>query len=242
MAREAARPSCHVIAGRPSAMVEQYGSRPSLRAVADLVTISQFATAAGTLVLAGATFAAVRSANTAARTAERSLMTGMRPLLIPSRTVDPTSKVLWRDGHFIALEGGRGHAHVADDVIYLAMAVRNAGTGMAVLHAWYPRCATFEPDATYADVDEFRRLTIDLYIPAGEPGFWESAIRGRDDRHWAEIESAISERRPFTIDVLYGDQEGGQRVVSRFILVPAGEDNWYTQTGRHWNLDRPDPR
>ena len=92
--------------------------------MADLVAISQFATAAGTLVLAGATFAAVRSANTAARTAERSLMTGLRPLLIPSRVVDPPMKVLWSDSHFIALEGGRAYAHIADDVIYLAMAVR----------------------------------------------------------------------------------------------------------------------
>ena len=201
--------------------------------MADWVTISQFATAAGTLVLAGATFAAVRSANTAARTAERSLMTGLRPLLIPSRTVDPVSKVLWR-GPGPELRDTRA-------VIYLAMGIRNAGTGMAVLHAWYPRCAVFEPDATYGDLDEYRRLTIDLYIPAGEPGIWESAIRGRDDPHWAEVESAIVERRPFIVDVLYGDQEGGQRVVSRFIVTPVG-DNWYTQTGRHWNIDRPDPR
>jgi len=207
-----------------------------------MVTISQFATAAGTLVLAGATFAAVRSANTAARTAERSLMAGLRPLLIPSRTVDPPMKVLWRDGHFIRLDGGRAYANLSDGVIYLAMAVRNAGTGMAVLHGWSFRCATFEPGATHADPEEMRRLTIDLYIPAGEPGFWESAIRDREDPSWQEVESVIVERRPFTIDVLYGDQEGGQRVISRFIIVPAGDDNWYTQTGRHWNLDRPDPR
>ena len=31
-------------------------------------------------------------------------------------------------------------------------------------------------------------------------------------------------------------------VVSRVIVVPLGEENWYTQTGRHWNIDRPDPR
>ena len=83
--------------------------------MSDWASISQFATAAGTLVLAGATFAAVRSANTAARTAERSLMAGLRPLLIPSRTVDPVMKVLWSDSHFIALEGGRAYAHLSDD-------------------------------------------------------------------------------------------------------------------------------
>jgi hypothetical protein len=210
--------------------------------MADLVTISQFATAAGTLVLAGATFAAVRSANTAARTAERSLMAGLRPLLIPSRTNDPPMKVLWSDAHFIRLDGGRAYAETAGDVIYLAMGVRNAGTGMAVLHGWYPNCVAFEPDATHAELEAFRRLTIDLYIPPGEPGFWESAIRGRDNPQWSQVAGAVTERRPFTIDVLYGDQEGGQRVVSRFILMPAGEDGWYTQTGRHWNVDRPDPR
>ncbi|MBV9041154.1 MAG: hypothetical protein JOZ68_09120, partial [Acidimicrobiia bacterium] len=99
-----------------------------------------------------------------------------------------------------------------------------------------------EPGATHAPIEEFRRLVIDLYIAPGEPGYWESAIRDGDDAMRPPVESAIRERRPFTIDVLYGDQEGGQRVVSRFIVVPAGDDSWYTQTGRHWNIDRPDPR
>ena len=210
--------------------------------MADAAAIASIVSAAATLALAGTTFAAVRSANTAARTAERSLMAGLRPLLIPSRGVDPPMKVLWSDSHFIRLDGGRAHVEKADGVIYLALAIRNAGTGMAVLDAWYPRCAVFEPNATHADPAEFRRLVIDLYIPPGEPGYWESAIRGSDDPAWSDVAGAIDERRAFTIDVLYGDQEGGQRVVSRFIVVPAGEDGWYAQTGRHWNIDRPDPR
>jgi hypothetical protein len=51
--------------------------------VADWVTISALSTAGGTLVLAGATFASVRSANRAARVAERSLLAGLRPVLVP---------------------------------------------------------------------------------------------------------------------------------------------------------------
>ncbi|MBV8162001.1 MAG: hypothetical protein JO265_13850 [Acidimicrobiia bacterium] len=210
--------------------------------MADLAAVASIVSAGGTLVLAGATFAAIRSANTAARTAERSLMAGLRPLLIPSRMTDPPMKAFWSDGYFIALEGGRAHAVVTDDVVYLALGIRNAGLGIAVLHGWYPRPATFAPNPTHADPSEFRRLNIDLYVPPGEPGYWESAIRGRDDPSWADVAGAVSERRAFMIDVLYGDQEGGQRVISRFIVVPAGDDRWYTQTGRHWNVDRPDPR
>ena len=48
----------------------------------------------GTLVLAVATFSAVRSANAAARTAERSLQVGLRPLLMPARPEDPAEKVV----------------------------------------------------------------------------------------------------------------------------------------------------
>jgi hypothetical protein len=53
--------------------------------VNDWASIASLATAAGTLVLAVATFAAVRSANRAARVAEQSLLVNLRPLLVPSR-------------------------------------------------------------------------------------------------------------------------------------------------------------
>src|SRR5437588_11274255 len=104
--------------------------------MADWATISSLATAGGTLVLAISTFASVRSANRAARTAERGLRVGMRPLLIQSRTDDPPQKVLWSDQHKVRIGGGRAYAEVAGDVIYLAMAVRNVGAGLALLHGY----------------------------------------------------------------------------------------------------------
>jgi len=57
----------------------------------------------------------------------------------------------------------------------------------------------------------------------------------------APVEQALASREPFRIDLLYGDQQGIQRTISRFIIVPADEF-WYGQAARHWNLDRPDPR
>jgi hypothetical protein len=41
--------------------------------------------------------------------------------------------------------------------------------------------------------------------------------------------------------VLYGDHEGGQRVISRFIVTPHDE-RWLASVARYWNLDRKDPR
>jgi hypothetical protein len=57
----------------------------------------------------------------------------------------------------------------------------------------------------------------------------------------------IREIQPFTIELLYGDHEGGQRTITRFGLVPrrvgdSGEVRWFPATSRHWPLDRPDPR
>ena len=59
--------------------------------MADWVTISSLATAGGTLVLAIATFSSVKSANRSARVAERALLAGMRPVLMPSRAGRPDS-------------------------------------------------------------------------------------------------------------------------------------------------------
>ena len=188
--------------------------------MADWVTVSQFATAAGTLVLAGATFMAVRSANTCGPHRRALADGGTAAAADPVATTDPPMKVLWSDSHFIRLDGGRAHVEIVDDVIYLAMGVRNAGTGMAVLHGWHTTCAVFEPDAMHADPEEFRRLNIDLYVPAGEPGFWESAIRGRDDSWWsdgaaASANATVPHRRPL--------RRPGGRTTSRqpLLVVPA---------------------
>jgi hypothetical protein len=108
------------------------------RTVADWQTISALATAGGTLVLAAATFTAVRSSNRSARIAERALLAGLRPLLVPSLSDDPDQKVLWRGGHVARLSGGRAIADRDDGVIYLAIGLRNVGAGLALLHAWYP--------------------------------------------------------------------------------------------------------
>jgi hypothetical protein len=209
----------------------------------DWVTISSLATAGGTLVLAAATFASVRSANRSARIAERALQVGLRPLLTPSKLEDPLIKVLWVDGHHARIEGGRAAVEVVDSVIYLAMSLRNVGSGMAVLHGWHSAAGSVHADEPHAEPDQFRNQVRDLYVPAGDVGFWQAAFRDPSEPGYAELCEAIQERRRLTVELLYGDHEGGQRVVSRFGLNSTRDGSvWLASVGRHWNLDRPDPR
>ena len=91
-------------------------------------------------------------------------------------------------------------------------------------------------------VEDFHRLGRDIYVPATEMGFWQGAFRDPADPDFAAARDAITGRRPMTVDLLYGDYEGGQRVISRFAVIPVGEDRWLATVARHWNLDRPDPR
>jgi hypothetical protein len=44
------------------------------------------------------------------------------------------------------------------------------------------------------------------------------------------------------VEILYGDYEGGQRVVSRFGLTARENGGWLTAASRHWNIDRAAPR
>jgi hypothetical protein len=210
--------------------------------MADWATIAQLATAAGTLVLATATFASVRSANRAARVAEESLLLGIRPLLMPSRPEDPPVKVGFADNHFVSAPGGGGTAELTDDAIYLTMSVRNTGSGIAVLHGWRHEQSS-DPGATdRPPVDEFRRLTRDLYVAAGDLAFWQGALRDPAEPEFVQIGAQITARERIVIDLLYGNHQGSERVISRFSLQPRSDDAWLVTVARHWNVDRPDPR
>ena len=212
-------------------------------------TIASLATAGGTLVLAVATFSAVRSGNRTARAAERSLQAGLRPLLIQSRRDDAAQKIMFGDEHWAKLPGGAMVGEIGGEdgieTIYLAMSLHNAGQGVAVVHGWrfYPsRPAGTEQ--THPPPEAFRRQARDLYIPVNDIGFWQAAYRDPDDPEYPAAREAIKARTPVGVDLLYGDHEGGQRVISRFSIMPRDDEGnyWMPSVIRHWNIDRPDPR
>jgi hypothetical protein len=92
------------------------------------------------------------------------------------------------------------------------------------------------------DLRGHRRLIRDLYISVGDRGFWQGTFCDPSDPAFAEAADVIKRREAFTVDVLYGDAEGTQHILTRFVVVPAKEDGWITSVPRHWNLDRPNPR
>jgi hypothetical protein len=210
--------------------------------VADWATISSLATAGGTLVLATATFASVRSANRAARSAERSLLANIRPVLMPSRLDDPPVKVGFQDNHWVKLNGSRGAAEATDEAIYLTMSLRNVGSGIAVLHGWVMVPERVTGDAPHPELHEFHRLTRDIYVPAGDIGFWQGALREPTDPEFANARKGIEAGETLTIYLLYGDHEGGQRTITRFVMQPLQDGGYLGIVVRHWNIDRADPR
>ena len=208
----------------------------------DWATAASLATAAGTLVLAVATFVSVRSANRAARVAERTLLAGIRPLLVPSRPEDPEQKIGFQDNRWIRVPGGQAATDVTDEAVYLVISLRNVGSGLAVLHGWRFHPQRVMGDAGHPPVEAFHRLMRDIYIPSGEMGFWQGAFRDPSDPDFAGARESLCGRQQSTVDLLYGDAEGGQRVISRFAVIPVGEERWLATVSRHWNLDRPTPR
>jgi hypothetical protein len=216
--------------------------------MADTSTIASLATAGGTLILALATFSSTRSANRAARVSEQALKVGLRPVLFNARPQDPPQKVGYIDDHWLVLRDGLAAVQTSAENLYLAIPLRNVASGLAVLHGWHiwPQRAdtTVMPLAS----DEFRRLQRDLYVPAGDVSFWQAALRDPGDPLYEPLRDAILAGTGISVDVLYGDHEGGQRTITRFFLTPrshTADDEpwlWTCATSRHWNLDRADPR
>jgi hypothetical protein len=216
--------------------------------MADTSTIASLATAGGTLVLAIATFSSTRSANRAARVSEQALQAGLRPVLFNARPQDPAQKVGFIDDHWLVLHDGLAALQESAGNLYLAIPLRNVASGMAILHGWHlwpKRPASDTPPPAIAD---FRRLQRDLYVPAGDISFWQAALRDSADPLYGPLLEAIRARTAISVDILYGDHEGGQRTITRFFLAPrirASEEEpwlWTCSTSRHWNLDRADPR
>ncbi len=216
--------------------------------MADWATISSLATAGGTLVLAVATFAAVRSSNRSARIAEIALEEQRRPLFAGSRlNVDPEQKIMFVDEHWVHVGGGYGMTENVNGVIYLAISLRNFGAGIGVCQGWGVRVGLVRSTVEHFPEDQLRPQTRDLYIPAGDVGLWQGAIRERSDPAYDELARAISAREPIAVELLYSDQVGAQRTISRFTLVPirrdyADEATRLVSVARHWYLDRAGPR
>ncbi len=213
----------------------------------DWSTTASLLTAGGTLVLAVATFVSIRSANRsariserAARTAERSLLVGQRPLLVNSRLQDPQQKIQYPEGIWLTVDGGRAGLEVTDKVIYLAVSVRNVGSGLAVLHAWDVQVGLLTERA-HPPLEEFTTQNLDIYVAPGDNGLWLGALRDPTAGIFQTVADAVKAGEVLVINLLYGDFEGGQRVITQFTLRHAGE-RWLAHATRHFNVDQPDPR
>ena len=78
----------------------------------------------------------------------------------------------------------------------------------------------------------------------GDENMWLAAIRTPDDPDRSTVLRAMADHTSLFVDLLYCDQEGGQRTISRFVVSqdPADPDAWLCGVVRHWFLDREDPR
>jgi hypothetical protein len=185
-----------------------------------------------------------RSANRSARIAEKSLLIGMRPVLVSSRPDDPAQRIGFRDDAFLEVPGGAGIIRLSDGNIYVAISIRNVGTGLGVLHGWHQRTDWLREDLMvgHAAPEEFRMLGRDLYIAPGDTGYWQAAIRDPDDEAYEPLTRAAEASADISIDLLYGDHEGIQRWISRFVLRAGEGETRVVSVVRHWSVDGADPR
>ena len=214
----------------------------------DWPTIASLATAGGTLVLAVATFSSVRFGQRSTRLAERStaiaeraLLLGLRPVLAPSRVTDPPESVRFGEGRMVTVDGGMAAVEREGENYYFVIPLRNVGNGLAVFQAWRLVARRPEIDTPHAEPAEHRRQTLDLYVPAGDTGFWQGAIRGSTTPSARVCTTRSSPASPDGRSALRGPR-GRPATVSRFVLTREQDDQWRPGVVRHWPLEGIDPR
>jgi len=90
-------------------------------------------------------------------------------------------------------------------------------------------------------LEEFTTQNLDIFVAPGDIGLWLGALRDPDADIFPAVSGAVKAGDTLLLYLLYGDFEGGQRVITQFSLRHLTE-RWLTQTTRHFNVDRPDPR
>ena len=214
----------------------------------DWVTLADIGTAAGTLILAGATFVAVRATARSTRIAERALLAGQRPVLAGAGPGDGAERVQFADGRVFPVGGGQALILLEAEVIYLAIPLSNVGAGVAMLHGYRLRGepaseAANDPRGVAGHLrgdpapppGAFAPQQRDLLISATRSGFWQAALRDPATPVYQEVAQAIATGGRVTVDVLYGDHEGGQPSVTRFVLLPE-DGAWRSDATRYWSL------
>jgi hypothetical protein len=110
-------------------------------------------------------------------------------------------------------------------------------------HRWrHPgACRGLPTERSHPPLEEFTAQNLDIYVAHGDDGLWLGALRDPAADIFQAVAGAVKAGESLVINLLYGDFEGGQRVISQFLLRHAGE-RWLAQATRHFNVDRPDPR
>jgi len=139
----------------------------------------------------------------------------------------------------LPVPGGGAFVGLVDGALYIVLSLKNVGPGIAVLHGGRVYAGQTRAGDEHAPLEELRVLQRDLYIPAGDIGYWQIAFR-EDDELRREILAAMADGL-IRAEVLYGDYEGGQRVITRYALRRI-DDEWQLSTIRHWQIDRSDVR
>jgi hypothetical protein len=209
--------------------------------MADTATIASLATAFGTLVLAVATFASTRSANHSARIAERALDLNLRPVLIPAHEWEPSERITFHDQIF-ELRSGFAAIEERDGNLYFAAQLRNVGAGIGVLTSWKlkadPNLPVLSDMTEPPDPSHFVTQQRSLYVPAGDVGYWQGAIRAGDtDRGDADaLRRAIEAGDRIALFLRYADQDGGHDTITRYSITQDENGDWLFTIARHWML------
>ncbi|HEY2259190.1 MAG TPA: hypothetical protein VGH45_05730, partial [Solirubrobacteraceae bacterium] len=76
-----------------------------------------------------------------------------------------------------------------------------------------------------------------------ETGYWQGALRDPGEPVFEEVRRAAVTQGLLQVDLLYGDHEGGQRTIVRFVVSPWPDvDGERAFVIKYWNVDEDDPR
>ena len=85
-----------------------------------------------------------------------------RPVLVTSHDEDPPERVRFGEGQVLIVPGHGAALECAEGNVYMAIALRNGGSGLAVIHGWRVHVGE-RTGSEMPALDDFRRMANALF-------------------------------------------------------------------------------
>lgn len=118
-------------------------------------------------------------------------------------------------------------------MVYLAVSIRNVGSGVAVLHGWHVQ-AGLQTQRSHPPLEEFTTQNLDIYVAPDGNGLWLSALRDPAPGLITAPQCWLFSARWLRLSDMTENNAAREVCIWTYWVRPEAEEGFKALLARHW--------